>query len=139
MTHSIDTTKAPQQTKEKKAGASISTKADSAYDLISPVLTEKALKNIDVVRMIINERHKLLAENTELKEYRDNFFSSEREKVVLNEKLKTFNAFDVLSIGTITVGSLLAGSSLNPMNSTLFSIGILFIIVGVVAKVIKAK
>ena len=134
-----DNTKAPPQTKEKKAGPSVSAKADSAYDLISPNLTEKALKNVDVVRMIINERHRLLADNNELKEYRDRFFACDRANGILEERQKTYTAFEVLSTGTIAVGSLLAGLAFNPFQPGLLAVGVLFIIVGVVAKGIKIK
>lgn len=120
-----------------KEGATISPKPNSAYDLISRNLTEQDLKNPAVVRMIINERDRLQIENTQMKNLQEKCYIAETRSKVLEEKMKTFTAFEILSTGTIGAGFLFAGVAFNPFNWIYLFIGILLVIVGIVAKTIK--
>lgn len=103
---------------QPKEGASIAPKQGVAYSQISRILSEKAIKDPDVVRMIINERDNLQIENTELKEWQNNNSGIATENAVLKERFKTNTAFEILSTGTIAIGSTIIGLFANSSNNT---------------------
>lgn len=118
-------------------GASISPKQNTAYSLIPRNLKEEDLTNKSVGRLILSEMDRLQAENTEYKEWEGKFHLADKENGILKEKIKTIKSLELLSSGAIAVGSLIAGSSINPFNVTYFIFGILLMVVGFLAKAVK--
>lgn len=120
-------------------GATISPKESNAYTLIPRELQESSLTQPDVVRMIIVERDKLEIENNQLKVSLSERHSLSVDIAVLREKLKTFTAFEIISVGTISIGSLIAGAGLSPLSYIKIGLGLALIVTGLVAKIIKIR
>ena len=123
----------------EKEGATITPKQDVAYSEILRNLSEADLKSLAVVKLIINERDRLLTENSDLKNMNQKYHDSDKENGILKNKLTTFTAFDVISTVTIAIGTLLAGYAYNPFNQLILFSGIVLIIIGIGAKTIKIK
>lgn len=79
----------------------------------------------------------------ELKSVSQKYYVEKAALAVAQEKLKTHNAFDVLSTGSVAIGSLLFGAAFSfREGDTQFWIGIslsiVLIIIGIIAKVMRA-
>lgn len=134
------TTEPKSETTQQKAGASIETKEPVAYPSISRDIKESALKNKDVVRMIIRERDSFQKDNFELKDKVKNLEDVEKDNILLNEKLKTSVSFEIFSTGSIAIGSLMASALFTkPIELKIAVPGVAFVIIGIVMKAIKIK
>lgn len=122
---------------KQKAGATITPKQNAAYDQIPRYLAEKDLKNTAVVKMIINDRDRLQAENTEMKTLQGKYSEANTQVEVLKEKMKSFTALEILSTAAVASGSLMAGAGINPYNGNYILWGAILIIAGIMAKTIK--
>ena len=93
--------------------------------------------------MILDELDRLEGGEAELRSTAKSLSETTTALAVANEKLKQRHAFDVLSTGTVAVGSLIFGAafSIND-NNKLFGILIVFSVVlvgvGIAAKVVRS-
>lgn len=106
-------------------------------------LTEEELDSSGVQKMLLDELDRLESAEIDLKSTSEKFHSANTKLEVAKERLKTHNAFEIISTGTIAVGSLLFGAAFNwKDDNTLFWIlilsGLLLVAVGIIAKVIRA-
>jgi hypothetical protein len=106
-------------------------------------LNEDELDTSGVQKMLLDELDRLESAELDLKSTSEKYHEANTKLAVATEKLKTHNAFDIMSTGTVAVGSLLFGAAFNWQNDTtlfwiLSVLGIFLVIVGVIAKVIRA-
>lgn len=106
-------------------------------------LTEEELDTSGVQKMLLDEVERLEGAEIDLKSTSEKFHKANTQLEVAREKLKTHNAFDIISTGNVAVGSLLFGAAFNwKDDSTLFWVliilGVVLIAVGVFAKVMRA-
>jgi hypothetical protein len=106
-------------------------------------LTEDELGSSGVQKMMLDELDRMDQSEIELKSVSEKYYVDKAALAVAQEKLKTHNAFDVLSTGSVAIGSLLFGAAFSfREGDTQFWIGIslsiVLIIIGVFAKVMRA-
>lgn len=119
-----------------------SPKPNVAYSQIPRNLTPKELSESGTVKMILADNDRLLQENAKLKNVEDKFHSEHEQVIIYQEKLKTSDAFEIISTVLVAAGSLIVGSALefNPLkviNTGWIAMGILLFLGGIIAKVIK--
>ncbi len=106
-------------------------------------LTEEELDTSGVQKMLLDEVDRLEGVEIDLKSTSERFHGANTQLEVAKEKLKTHNSFEIISTGTVAVGSLLFGAAFNwKDDSTLFWIliclGCMLIVIGIAAKVLRA-
>jgi hypothetical protein len=126
----------------------------SPYSNIQRSITEEDLKSPAVQRILLSEVDKLESKannlETSLKEsnllnisIRESFHSVDKEKSILEEKLKTNKAQEVLYSFCLTSGSIIIGLSKivweQGLGGIFLAIGLFLIIGGLITKIIKWK
>jgi len=106
-------------------------------------LTEEELGSPGVQKMLLDEVDRLDGIEGDLKSVSEKCQATETKLAVANEKLKTSGAFDIISIGTIAIGSLLFGAVFSMEdNQELFwiiiVISLILVAAGIGAKVKRA-
>ena len=110
------------------------------YTNIKRELSEDELKSPAVQKLLLNEHDKLEQRIVELEGYIERFHTSDKLRAILEEKLKTSNAFEVLYSFCLTAGSALAGISgifWDKNGYLLLIIGFIFILGGIISKFVK--
>ena len=107
-------------------------------------LTEDEMTASGVQKLLVAEIDRLEEENRGLKEISREFGDSQRRIGVLEEKLKSHTALDVISGGCITVGGVALGaipalSSVQPYGLVAAGVGIVLIAVGIGSQVVKRR
>ncbi|UGY08311.1 hypothetical protein [Phyllobacterium pellucidum] len=106
-------------------------------------LTEDELGSSGVQKMLLDELDRMDGAEIELKTMSTRFHETNAALAVSQEKLKTHNAFDIISTGGIASGSLLFGVAFSLQgNDKLFwvlvALSVITVLVGILAKVIRA-
>lgn len=106
-------------------------------------LTEEELSSSGVQKMLLDELDRMDGVEDELKSVAANYYEARTSLAVSEEKLKTHNAFDILSTGSIAIGSLLFGAAFSFNQDVqkfwvLVATSLVLIAIGVIAKVFKA-
>jgi len=81
------------------------------YSKVEMVLSEEDLKTPVVQKHLITEVERLKNAIAELKVYERNFYIVDKEKAVLEEKLKSSNSFEILYSFCLTIGAAFIGLS----------------------------
>lgn len=126
----------------------------SPYSNIQRSITEEDLKSPAVQRILLSEVDKLENKNLvlenllnnnvkSLSDLNDKFHAVDKEKSILDEKLKTNKAQEVLYSFCLTSGSIIIGLAKtvweNGLGGIFLGIGFFLIIGGLITKVIKWK
>tara|TARA_Y100001947_G_C10297199_1_gene285488 strand:+ start:611 stop:1048 length:438 start_codon:yes stop_codon:yes gene_type:complete len=106
-------------------------------------LSEDELGSPGVQKMLLDELERLDGIEEKLNSVSTEHQTTSESLAVAEQKLKTHTAFDVISVGTVAAGSILIGAAINFVGSAPafwipLVVGIVLIVVGVVAKVIRA-
>jgi len=106
-------------------------------------LNEDELGSSGVQKMMLDDLERMDEAEAELKIVTGKYNETNTELAVTKEKLKTHNAFDVISTGTIAFGSLIIGIAFNiDGNDTIkiafYVFGGALIVLGIIAKVMRA-
>jgi len=106
-------------------------------------LDDKELASPAVTRFLADEVERLESDLAEHKEYRNKFHEADKKVSLLDDKLKTVKAFEIISTGCLTGGGVLIGLGPkmwdNPMAAGFIGLaGVVFIGLGVAAKVAKS-
>jgi len=124
---------------EKQTGIT-KTIPTNPYTNIKRELSEEELKSPAVQKLLLNEHDKLEQRISELEGYVERFHNSDKLRAILDEKLKTTNAFEILYSFCLTAGSALAGISgifWDKKGYLLLIIGFVFILGGIISKFVK--
>lgn len=110
------------------------------YTNIKRELSEEELKSPAVQKLLLNEHDKLEQRIAEIEGYIERFHTSDKLRAILEEKLKTSNAYEILYSFCLTAGSALAGISgifWDKNGYLLLIIGFIFILGGIISKIVK--
>lgn len=118
-------------------------KSRRSFGKLRRELTQTELEASGVQKMLLDEVERLEAAEIDLKLTSEKFHEANTKHLVAEEKLKTHNAFDIISTGTVAVGSLLFGAAFNWKNDTMLftvclAISAVLMIIGIVAKLVRA-
>ena len=81
----------------------------SPYTNIKRELSEDELKSPAVQKLLLNEHDKLEGRLSELEGFVERYYNSDKLRAILEEKLKTTTAFEILYSFSLTAGSALMG------------------------------
>ena len=127
---------------------------NSPYSNIKREITEEDLKSPAVQRILLGEVDKLENRNLELENVlnnsiskysnlQDNFHEIDKQKSILEEKLKTHKSQEILYSFCLTSGSILIGLAKlvwekdADLGALFIGIGVLLIIGGIISKAVK--
>jgi hypothetical protein len=119
-----------------------STKTHRVFSRLKRELSDDELSSPGVQKLLLDYLAQADVEISTLKSFRDRFHEADKKNGVLEEKLKTSTAYEVVSIGSLSVGAAAVGYSPSLWFSTLhggpiaLTFGAVLILVGIVAKVI---
>lgn len=86
-----------------------SVKKKDAFSLIDRQVSESDLKSLGTLRWLLNEHDKYEECIKQLDDYKEKFYNCDKEKSVIEEKLKNSTSFDILYSLSLSVGSALIG------------------------------
>lgn len=117
-------------------------KARRALSRLKRELTDEELSSTGVQKLLLDSLEHAEEENTALRGFRDKYHESDKQKGVLEEKLKTHIAVELISTGCIAVGAAAivyapVAWEHAPDGHVLLGFGIVLTLVGVFAKVIR--
>lgn len=106
-------------------------------------LTEAELGSSGVQKMLLDELDRMDGSEADVKLLSDKYHETNTLLAVTREKLKTHNAFDIISTGTVALGSILFGAAFSFKDVIIafwlmIILGAALVIVGIVAKVVRA-
>ena len=145
MADSDDETKEPtdDSAAESEAGAPQSKGRRRSFRQVRRELNEDELGSSGVQKMLLDELERMDGAENELKSVKMKYFEAEKSLAVTSEKLKTHHAFDLLSTGTVAIGSLVFGGALSLENTDrlfwiLVVVSLILVAIGIIAKVVRA-
>lgn len=118
-------------------------KGRQAFGNIRRALSDEELSSPAVQRLLIDEIERLEKENGKLGDYQDSYYDAKERASVLNEKLKTNVAQEVIFGVCLTVGAALVGLSPSlwdpdkPHGWVAIALGVILIMGGIASKVVK--
>lgn len=117
-----------------------SVKKKDAFSLIDRQVSESDLKSLGTLRWLLNEHDKYEECIKQLDDYKEKFYNCDKEKSVIEEKLKNSTSFDILYSLSLSAGSALIGvapSISDDISKWILSIigGLLFI-GGIITKIV---
>jgi len=117
-------------------------KARRALSRLKRELTDEELSSPGVQKLLLDSLERSEEENAALKRFRDKFYESDKQKGVLEEKLKTHVALEMVSTGCIAVGAAAlvyvpVAWAHQPDGGIALGFGIVMTIVGVAAKWVR--
>jgi hypothetical protein len=106
-------------------------------------LTDEELSSAGVQKMLLESLARAEEENEELKTLRDKYYGADKQLSVLQEKLKTSAALEVVSMGTLAAGTAAMAYAptlwaSQPSGWIVLAFGVVLTAVGIFAKVIRA-
>ena len=142
MAEEEDETEEPHRDGEKD-GTPKSKGRRQSFGKVRRELTEDELGSSGVQKMMLDELDRMDGTEAELKVVSQKFYETQSSLAVAQEKLKTHHAFDVLSTGTVAIGSLIFGAAFNAVGDnklfwTLILVGVVLVVVGIAAKVLRS-
>lgn len=140
-----DETEEPRGTGGGSAGrhAPQPKKSRQSFGKVRRELTEEELDSSGVQKMLLDEVDRLEGAEFELKSTSEKFHRANTQLEVANQRLREHRASEIISTGTVSIGSILFGAAFNwKDDNTLFGllvfVGLALIVIGVVAKVVRA-
>jgi hypothetical protein len=117
-------------------------KSHRAFSRLKRELSDEELSSPGVQKLLLDYLAQADDENATLKSYRDRFHDADKRNGVLEEKLKTNAATEMISVGSLAVGAAALGyapSLWSTPHGGLFALafGTVLIVVGILAKVIR--
>lgn len=118
-------------------------KGRRAFSKLRRELTDEELSSPAVQRLLLDDIERLEKENGKLIDYQDSFYKADKKSAVLDEKLKTNVAQEVIFGVCLTVGAALLGFTPSvwvpdkPHGWISLALGFVLITGGVVSKVVK--
>ena len=117
-----------------------SVKKKDAFSLIDRQVSESDLKSLGTLRWLLNEHDKYEECIKQLDDYKEKFYNCDKEKSVIEEKLKNSTSFDILYSLSLSAGSALIGVAPSISDDIskwiLPSIGGLLFIGGIITKIV---
>lgn len=117
-----------------------SVKKKDAFSLIDRQVSESDLKSLGTLRWLLNEHDKYEECIKQLDDYKEKFYNCDKEKSVIEEKLKNSTSFDILYSLSLSAGSALIGVALSISDDIskwiLPIIGGLLFIGGIITKIV---
>lgn len=86
-----------------------SVKKKDAFSLIDRQVSESDLESLGTLRWLLNEHDKYEECIKQLDDYKEKFYNCDKEKSVIEEKLKNSTSFDILYSLSLSAGSALIG------------------------------
>lgn len=86
-----------------------SVKKKDAFSLIDRQVSESDLKSLGTLRWLLNEHDKYEECIKQLDDYKEKFYNCDKEKSVIEEKLKNSTSFDILYSLSLSADSALIG------------------------------
>lgn len=86
-----------------------SVKKKDAFSQIDRQVSESDLKSLGTLRWLLNEHDKYEECIKQLDDYKEKFYNCDKEKSVIEEKLKNSTSFDILYSLSLSAGSALIG------------------------------
>jgi len=117
-------------------------KTRKALSLVKRELSESDLKNPGVQKMLMDDLERAEDEISELKTYRDKFYTADRDLAVTKEKLKTRWSIELITTGCIALGAAVLANlpeawKHQPYGWLVLVIGGTLTVVGILAKAIR--
>ena len=117
-------------------------KGRRAFSRLRRELSDEELASPAVQRLLIDEIERLEKENFEAIEYRDRYHEADKKAAIVEEKLKTSVAQEVIFGVCLTVGSAALGYapsvwSTQPTGWISIAFGVVLIIGGIASKVVR--
>ena len=117
-------------------------KSRPAFAGLTRGLSDEDLKSPGAQKLLLDSLVRVEEESTVLRRFQEKFHDADKKTAVLEERLKTKIAFEILSTGSLTIGSAALGYA-RSLTSTptggwfALAFGTVLIIVGIAAKVIR--
>jgi hypothetical protein len=120
-----------------------SPKSRRALSRLKRELTDEELSSAGVQKMLLEYLARAEEENEELKTFRDKYYHVDKQLGILQEKLKTSAASEVVSMGSLAAGAAAMAYSptlwaSQPSGWIVLAFGVVLTAVGIFAKVIRA-
>lgn len=117
-------------------------KARRALSLLKRELTDEELASSGVQKLLLDALERAAEENEELKPFRDRYYQSDKQRAILDEKLKTRVALEIISTGCIAIGAAAivyapVAWEHQPDGGIALGFGIALTIAGIIAKVVR--
>lgn len=118
-------------------------KGRRAFSKLRRELSDDELSSPAVQRLLIDDIERLEKENGKLVDYQDSYHETDKKTAVLNEKLKTNIAHEVIFGVCLTVGAALIGFTPSlwdpnkPHGWISIALGVVLIVGGIASKVVK--
>jgi hypothetical protein len=117
-------------------------KSRRAFSRLKLELTDEELSSPGVPKMLVDLLTQAEQENSDLRPYREKYYEADKQRATLQERLKTRVAIEVVSLGTLAIGGLALGYvhdawTSQPDGYIALVVGVVLIIVGIGAKVIR--
>jgi hypothetical protein len=117
-------------------------KSRRALSRLKRELTDEELSSSGVQKLLLDLLERTEEENSALKSFRDGYYESDKQKEVLEEKLKTRVALELVSTGCVAAGAAAityapVAWTNHPNGEIALGLGFVLTIVGVIAKVVR--
>ncbi|MDT6939359.1 hypothetical protein RI570_04270 [Brucella pseudogrignonensis] len=105
-------------------------------------LSDEELASPGVQKTLLDEIERLDSDLADAKDYQSKYYEADKKADVLEQKLKTHQAFEIISASCLTGGALLLGYlpsvwEAQPTGWILFAVGLLAVFGGIISKVVK--
>jgi len=132
----------PDEAGSKPIVAEEAPKSHSALSRLQRELTDDELTSPGARKLLLDRLERAEEENAGLRSFRDKYYEADKRNGVLDEKLKTNTAAEIVSLGSLAVGAAAMGYSPAVWNSQPTGLicllfGALLTAVGIWAKVIR--
>jgi hypothetical protein len=84
-------------------------KAHRAFSRLKRELTDEELGSSGVHKLLLELLQRAEEDNVDMKPFRDRYYQADKQNGVLQEKLKSNLATEVISMGSLTVGAVALG------------------------------
>lgn len=138
-----DSERLDQEPEVKEPEKAIETpKARRAFSKVRRELSEEELSSPAVHRLLLDEIDQLEQQVVELSEFRDRFHKTDKEKAVLEERLRISIASEIIFGVCLTIGAALIGLTpflwtTKPQGHLSLGIGIILIIGGIISRAVR--
>jgi hypothetical protein len=117
-------------------------KKGNALSRLKRELTEEEVRQPGAQKMLLEELERVKQENTELQAFRDRYHDVDKKVAVLQTERRRSLAFELISSGTLTVGSAAVGLSTSlwssqPAGWEVLIFGAILLLVGVAARWVR--
>ncbi len=117
-------------------------KARRAFSKVRRELSEEELSSPAVHRLLLDELDQLEQQVVELSDFRDRFHKTDKEKAVLEERIRKSIASEIIFGLCLTVGAALIGLTpflwaTKPQGPLSLGVGVILIIGGIISRAVR--